>query len=524
MSNKDTESIKYNIEDIVVNFNYTVVYTDKSTFLIFENEVYDIGDYKKIDKVFKMNDKVYFVAGYRLSLVLVDLSDLSTLLAMNSYGSNIRPVDDTYINVRNSEVGDTLYNLNTKEYIKVDKNLKYYYQIGDNAFVYKNVDDDKQRFIVNEKGDILYSYKDCYPVKIDDKLVFYNNDEIKIVSNYTKVNTEERVEIVLKKDDEILSTPFLYKDKYIVALTKEGIKILNVNLEEVKTIPVKNDKEVNLTQLWDYVYIIEVNNGERASCIAVNLENGFTMQHDSIWVLPFDVEGPKTLRCADKVDDKVIFSLFDTDGNQYCSYPANDAFVIGSAANNKYFFSSVNGTKYSVIFNIDTNKEDWIPNVADIKFKIVDMGITYSDKGYIVRFNESGELFADFIDEYTNKLWSNLALSDYGINRLDFGYHVLNNLLHLIVLKSCGPQTFRKHIILDKNKNVLFDSYDIEVSIIGDYMRVVEYQDDYENPIKDDVFINSKTGEFIRDKSAPLKEMELSSDLQFKNNKIVLKK
>lgn len=524
LERKDNNTpVKFYIEGIYNVDGYLVIHGSNNCVVTDGENVYYLGKYKYIQNIYKMGNKIYAVVLHNYRQSLIDIETLECVLSQKqAYCSGIFKVDDNYINLIGSEYPNYLYNINTKNFIKPDNGHVFSHMLVRNEDLFVFQTENKYEYsysVVDGTSKVLYECGRGFPHKIGNNLVIHNSKEenVKIVVNLFS-KQEANKEIIISINDNILGEPQIIKDN-IVIVTSDSVKLINTNLEEVRSIPIKLDGEVVDTQLEDNTFIIVISKGEKKSCVIVLLNNELVMYHDGVVTLPFEKSEIKTIRCYDELDqeekDKYkkfdtfgYFSLYDTEGTKLTTLKARDCWVIESSKNNKFIFYNVDGLDTHKVYNVETKE------LKDIPWDGIDYCLDGCDwASYGWGYNELTNSY-DFFDEDLNVLFADIDPSLYGMRYSnDLTFKILNNYLWLDIRISKGPCNYYHNVIIDKDKNVIYDSYNSAITILGNYFQIKE-NDKL-------IYLDSRTGTFSDNRNILLTGV-LPKSLSLKNNTIEL--
>lgn len=500
--------------------DYLFIETDVTSLLLDGENCYDVGKYNHAESVFTIGDDLVAVLELNEKQELVNVKTKEVIFShCNSYNSEVFKIDDDYVGVAEFDY-EALFNVHTRKFIhpQIDLNIKYYRKIGENLFHFKHSDYEKcffQNFIVNQKGEIVYDCGASFPYFIDGNLVLYSKKEGKVIIVHDLLNSHERTDI-LTKNKTILSNPLVYTENNeaagVLFVSDNKLKMINFNLEELKEFSLDVDADEYGLQLWGDIAIIIVSKGETKSNIAVNLNNGVQIKHSGIWVLPLDMPGRKVIRGCDVLGkDAYLFTLYDEDGVEYTHHLGSDCFNVHSKQENKYIYWNVDGTNKNIIYNVDTRKEQIIPwkNLRfdrEDEYQSIGCGIRYDN------FMEDGII--DFIDEDLNVIFGDIKCADFDIRFNDFRFDISNNLLLLTLPESAGAVTYFRQVVMDKENNVLYDSYLGNLSFVGNCLQIVEAEKT--------TYIDSRTMKVINEDSLLISDMGVPENLQLEGRPIKL--
>lgn len=502
--------------------DYLFIETDFTSLLLDGEKCYDVGKYNRASRVFTMCDDLVAVLEIEGRQELINVKTKDVILShRNSYYSGLFKIDDNYVRVMGPDYGDALYNVRTRKFVhpQIDLNLKYKNKIEENLFQFQYNDDERhtcQNFVLNQNGDVIYECGNYFPYFSDGNLILKSMKEKKVIIVHNPLDSCEPTDILIK-NEKIQSNPLVYikddKADGVVFVSDNKLKMFNFNLEEMKSFPLDADVDDYEIQLWSDIAVVIVTKGENKSCIALNLNNGIQIKHNGIWILPLDVPGQQVIRGCDVLGkEDYLFTLYNEEGIEYAHHQAFDCFNVHSKKMNKYIYRRVDRTNKNLIYNIDTKEEILIP-WQDLKYK-TDEGFGYQSIGCGIRYRNSlDEGIIDFVDEDLNVIFGDIKCKDFGIRYENFRFDISNNLLLLTIPKSVISTTYFRKVVIDKESNVLYDSYSGNLSFIGNYLQIVESDKT--------TYIDSRTMNMVTGDSL-ISEMNLPETLQLEGKPIQL--
>lgn len=93
-----------------------------------------------------------------------------------------------------------------------------------------------------------------------------------------------------------------------------------------------------------------------------------------------------------------------------------------------------------------------------------------------------------------------------------------NNLLLLIIPESHGSRTYYRRVLLNKEKKVLIDTYDEHLSFIGNFLQVIDEENDRT------YYIDSRTESILDDVSLPQKDVDIPETFEVDGKVVKLMK
>ena len=518
----------YQVISIETVDDYIFVETNGKSFLIDKDKnVYDVGKYNCAKNVYKMGDDILAVLEVDHHQDLVNIKTKEVVLSQRiSYCSGIFKIDDDYVETMGYDHPTMLFNIRKKEYIKpnVDIPVEYSRKVGPNLFVYEHNDYSKQiyrKFVINQDGELVFDCGSYFPYYKDGRLILsaLNDGEVVVVDNVLDGNTSSNM---LSRNDKINSNPLVVTDERskpegICFVSGKEFLIVDFDMNIKNKYPLDIDSEYDKTeiQLWGDISVIIVKKGEEHYCIALNLKTGKQIKHQGIWIIPVDAANPNVIRGCDPLGDgNHMFTIYDKEGNEYTHHRAKDCYNIHSRSMNLIRFYGIEGIKGCLVYNKDTREEKIIPWVNP-EFKMHDY--EYMEYGFGVRYGETfRDEIIDIFDEDFNVVFEGIDAKAYKIATDDFGYEVNNNLLLLTIPKSEGSRTFYRKVVMDRNKNIIYDSYDGYLSFIGNFLQVIDEEQGKT------YYIDSRTGERHDDMGITMKELTLPDTINVDGETIKL--
>lgn len=465
--------------------DYIFIETSEGSFLIDQNKkVYSLGKCLHVDKVHHMGDDIMGVLHRNYKQELVDLNTNEVIVSQDiSACTGIFKVDDDYVELLSYNHKPQLFNVRKKCYIKPDLGIEVEYarKVGPGLFVFENNDYSKgiyKHFVVDDEGKLVYDCGAYFPYFADGTLVLsaLRDHEVVIIRNVLEGNRE--IEYI-SQNEMVHSNPLVHEGDNNVAdaicfVSGSDFVIADLSMNIKKKYPLDIEYDKVEIQLWGDIAVVIVTKGDDATCVALNIKTGVTIKHHGIWVLPLDVIGPVVIRGCDKVGEKdYVFTIYDENGSEYTHHHASDCFNIHTEKMNLIKFANVDHMDKTVVYDVEKKEEKEIPWMEP-EFR-TDRDGKYLPIGFGIRYGENWQdEIIDFFDEDLNVVMEGLKARDYKINTNDFAYELRNNLLLLIIPKSNGPRTFYRRLVMNKNGKVIHDSYDNQISFIGNFLQIID--------------------------------------------------
>ncbi|MDE6141351.1 MAG: hypothetical protein K2G03_01995, partial [Bacilli bacterium] len=505
----------YQVISIETVDDYIFVETNEKSFLIDKDKnVYDVGRYNCCKHVYKMGDDILAVLEGEHRQELVNIKTNEVYLSQRiSYCSGIFRIDDDYVDTLGSDYDKMVFNIRTKEFIKprVDIPVKFSRKVGPNLFVYEFNDYGKQiyrKFVIDRDGELVFDCGSYFPYFKDGRLILTSlkDEEVIIVDNVLEGNTSSNI---LGRNSEISSNPLVVTDEngepesICFVSGKEFLIVdFDMNIKTKYPLDIESDYDEVEIQLWGDISVVIVKKGDESYCIALNIKTGKQIKHQGIWIIPVDVANPDVIRGCDPLDDEYyMFTIYDKDGNEYTHHRAKDCYNIHCRAMNLIRFYGVEGVDGCLVYNKDTREEKVIPWVNP-EFLLHDH--EYMDYGFGIRYGATWrDEIIDIFDLDFNVVFEGIDARSYKMRTNDFRYEVKNNLLLLTIPVSDGPRTCYRKVVMDREKNVIYDSYDGYLSFVGNFLQVID-------EVKGKTYyIDSRTGKRHSDMNIAMNELAL---------------
>ncbi|MDE5630164.1 MAG: hypothetical protein K2I70_01040, partial [Bacilli bacterium] len=289
----------------------------------------------------------------------------------------------------------------------------------------------------------------------------------------------------------------------------------DMNIITKYPLDIESDYDKVEIQLWGDISVIIVKKGEESYCVALNLKTGKQIKHKGIWIIPVDAANPNVIRGCDPLDDEYyMFTIYDKDGNEYTHHRAKDCYNIHCKKMNLIRYYGIEGIDGCLVYNIDTREEKIVPWVNP-EFQIHDR--EYMDYGFGVRYGETWkDEIIDIFDLDFNVVFEGIDARSYKMRVDDFGYEVNNNLLLLTIPMSDGPRTYYRKVVMNREKNVIHDSYDGYLSFIGNFLQVIDEESGKT------YYIDSRTGKRHGDMNITMNELALPDTIDVDGEQVRL--
>lgn len=469
--------------------DFIFIETSEGSFLVDQNKkVYSIGKCTHVDKVHHMGNDIMAVLHRNYKQELVDLNTNEVIVSQDiSACTGIFKVDDDYVELLSYNHKPQLFNVRKKCYIKPDLGIEVEYarKVGPGLFVFENNDYKNsiyKHFVVDDEGKLIYDCESYFPYFKDGTLVLSSlkDHEIVIIRNVLEGNRELEY---ISQSEMVNSNPLVHEDDNhnpdsICFVNGSDFIITDLAMNVIKTYPLDIEYDKVEIQLWGDIAVVIVTKDEDDTCVALNIKTGSFVKHHGIWVLPLDVEGPVVIRGCDKVGEgDFVFTIYDENCHEYTHHHAKDCFNIHTEKMNLIRFYNVDNENKTIVYDVEKKCEKEIPWVNP-EFRMDDDG-KYLPVGFGVRYGESWQdEIIDFFDEDLNPIYEGLKAQDYKINTKRFSYDLRNNLLILIIPESHGARTDYRRLVLNMNGKVLYDTYDGYLSFIGNFLQVIDKENE----------------------------------------------
>lgn len=498
-----------------LNDGYFVIETNKTIILTNGKNIYDIKEYPKVKKVMVINNELYIFQCMDFVGTLVRLKDMKVIFSEFD-------VFDVLPNYRSDKIlwlcsngpSALLYNIEENRYVNRDVPYHLYFVVSDNLFVYEDLKYDadykKKTHLYNDKGELVLECGFTIPYYKNGNIILRDDDDIRIYHDFLGENKKVTI---LSKQGNVLAKPQIYKDNFVIVV--DGfIKIINSDLEEVKSIPYDTSREISDTIIEKDYFMMKVKiEDEVYKTVAVSLVHGFVVEHDFMHVLPYWEDNKRrTIVAYDRVinpepdntyygrPNEYTYTLYAEDGKVLFKSDEKflDVEIISKEKDNLYLFIS---NEQTYIFNIDTLEFKPMPWIDEIIF---------NDDGHAFCLNGETNLY-DVIDEDLNVLFKNVDAKKLGVTPHERPFvFLLNNLICFI-----ENLPFNEYylMVVDEEGNKYFGGKDATVNKVGNYIEVV-----HRGKI---IYINSIT-KTVSDNSIPALPNNLSSDLTIEGDQIKL--
>lgn len=496
-----------------LNDGYFVIETNKTILLTNGKDVYDIKNHKKAKKVLIINNELYLFVYENFTGKLIKLPNQEIIFVERDIYDILIPLESNkYLILLSSGPTSLLFDLTKMRFVCKNVKCKFSYILSDDLFVFEdyNHDDKYNRkiYIFNDREEMVMDCGFSLPYLINGNIVRQIDKEIYI--NHDFFTDGDKV-TVLAQGGALLARPRIYKNNFVIVV--DGfIKIVNADIDTIKSIPFDTEREFIDTVVEKDYFIMKVKKDEVIKNVVIHLDKCFVIEHDGIDALPYwEEEVRKTLIGYDKVMAPIKDGLMKTAGYVITFYNEDGKVLFSSdelytsvdilSSGKDNLFKLTKADENIDVFNIDTLELvsiPWGPN------------ITFSDYGYAFCFNNETGLY-DVIDEDLNICFKEIDLNEHDLDSFPSPFLFLLN--KLICLIKFLPYNQERIVILDEEGNTYLDSANSVVNIVGNYIEVIE-----DDNIK---YINSIT-KTISNNSIPALPNNLSSDLTIEGDQIKL--
>lgn len=463
----------YNVDDALF-----IKLSNNQNILMLKDKLYDLSEYSKVAKIFKLGRKLCGVFINSFTYYVVNIKTQKVLFQSDEAYFVDKNDDKTLDIIWRGIKPTSLYNIETKKYISAPDGYKFDKTLGDGLYVFCENDKykDVRKCVINLNGEILLSDVKGYLYLHGTYLINSLKSEIKIINLKTK-NIK-----IIKKDETILSNPNYY-DGQIYTITKDKLNVLNLELESIKTYPLKNVSEVTDIELVENIFKICVPVTYKGKTVGkhyfVNLNTSEILDHLRVEGAPY--WEPTTFIGYDDIilegeDVERDYHFYDLD------------FKKITTIRGKNFYSD--GFKERLIF-ITNNNEVKLLNTTTKTVCDINYDYTYfnSKNPYGYGINEKTDTL-DFFDDSLNIIISGFKYKDYcpSVNDSDFSYFILNNYVCITDYFTDGYGITRwKCIIINPDGKVIFEKNGAQCFEIGNMIKIIKDNDS--------TFINTVTGE-----------------------------
>lgn len=519
----------YRIVSIETVGDFIFVETTDESFLIDKKRiVYSIGKCSYVDKIHYMGDDILAVLSRNGKQELVNIKTKEVVVSKkNEYCSAIFKVDDDYVGLMGYSHKTKLFNIRKKCFVQPDLGIEVEYtrKVGPGLFVFENNDYTNsifKHFVVDENGELVYDCGAYFPYFKDGTLVLSDlkDHEVVIIRNVLEGNREAEY---ISQNDKVNSNPLVHEGEEhnsdsICFVSGNDFIITDLNMNVLTKYPLDIEYDKVEIQLWGDIAVVIVTKGDDSYCIALNLKTGAQVKHHGIWVLPLDIKGPVVIRGCDKVgEDDYVYTIYDENVCEYTHHHAEDCFNIHTEKMNLIRFYNVDKMDKTLVYDVEKKSEKEVP-WRNPEFRTDKEG-KYKSIGYGIRYGENWrDEIIDFFDEELNPVYEGIRAQEFKINTKDFGYDLKNNLLLLIIPESHGSRTYYRRVLLNKEKKVLLDTYDEHLSFIGNFLQVIDEENDRT------YYIDSRTENILDDVSLPQKDVDIPETFEVDGKVVKLMK
>ena len=482
--------LKYNVS-FIVNLNgfYWIVLENRQSFLTDGVNVYDTTNYRKIDRVFSLGDRLCAVYTDFKEMGVVDLNNKETIFT-DSKATDIFRVDDETLNVKFSG-RNTLFSIKENKFLYCETDYVYEEALGNELFVFAENDDEKdfkekKRFIIDSSGNIVMNDIVGRVLMMGDNLVVSKEDGLQVRINCRSKSYSE----VFIENTRFLTEPLYYNNKIII-IVKGSVRFYSSELKLLKECPIEGLDSIiyaNIGKdgLLNIRYKLNDENGTEKALL-LNCDNDKSLNHDSIIQYPVFPHIPKTFIGIDNKQDDFDGNLkqyhfYDINFNEKCSVNGNEKkdieneylFIIKSNKRN-YFVNSLFGVvkpcEYNnVIFETEAvcgfagySIYDDDGNEVGYDYDIVDMNLDVKVRGVL---NENPDIVIN-------------------ISKIE----MVNDWV-AVVLEYRGEESIFETILFDPNGKRAYNDV-----VLGRKVFSIGYTMMFEKTGGGSLFLNTKTGE-----------------------------
>ena len=477
--NIEVERIEHN------NKHLFIVLDNGQKMLIVDNKIYDVSEYEHFVDYFEMNNKKYAVLK-KWYLYLVNLETMEVVFKdTDAYA--IFKNDENTLKILMNSTGKKIFNIETQEYLPMLDGYEYDDNLGNGLYVFrkKDLNEDiytRKRYIVNLKGKIILKDIEGFIDTKDNKLIITRRDEIGIIEFLDNqiINTK-----TIKKGGNVLANPQHYNDT-IISVEKDGVKIYDLNLVEIKRIEIDNltkvqDVSWNGDSLW-LIVPYQVNNETKYKRIFVGLKTGNVVSHKFLEGYPYWT--PTTFIGSETNDEKLKdYYFYDKDLNFICKMKANACACMDDEDENIFLLQTIVDSKVQkTIYNSKYNTS------IQANYDYIQLN-HFKDYGYGI--NKQNETM-DFFDFNLNIIIPNFKYKEFGLKPMliydEFSYHIIND--YICITKHFSDDWGRSRyrtILYKANGQLLLDSIVESCYPIGKFFQITGNGNNR--------FLNTETGE-----------------------------
>ena len=156
--------------------------------IITKDRIYDLTGFDYIEEIFYIKDRLYIVISKRNIKSLVDL-ETREIIFSDENAAHISKIGGTILRVmmRNSNIRDYLYNVESKNRIIIPEGYKYNIYLGNNIVTLEDEDDElksvyeSKNIVINSEGKVILEvigWVELY----DNHLIIKQKNSFKIIS------------------------------------------------------------------------------------------------------------------------------------------------------------------------------------------------------------------------------------------------------------------------------------------------------------------------------------------------------
>lgn len=491
--NKELSMKHIKIMDMEKVDNYLfIILNNGQKILTNGKDLYDVSDYNHLSSIFHMGDKFCAVMTKNYSLCVVDLKTMEVLFE-DERAYDISKQDDRTLHII-MKIGDgnnTIYDIETKKYLKVLDNYEFESSLGNNLYVFREEFHsdtgfyDYKRCVINADGKLLLKDIIGWIDISDNHLIITNRNKLCIV----RIDGDSTVNMqTIEQNEEIIAKPKYYNENLII-MEKGVIKLYTLDSKLVNEFVVDE-----LNEVIDYEIVSNTLklclphtiDGEQVNKhLFINLNTGKSISHLRIEGYPYWM--PTTFIGKDSVGSEITDCHF---------YDANFEPIIKVLANS---YESVECNK-ECMFVIKTlgaeGEQKQLLNAESGSIRKVDYDYIYFHHkhpyGYGVNLTTEK---MDFFDENLNIVIPNFDYKkfDFSFYHEKFGFFIINDYLciHKHFTDGFGQSRWRT-IIQRADGEVLLDSFKKKCYEMGNMIQI------FNEAKGKSKFLNTITGEVGR--------------------------
>lgn len=479
------KSIKIKKIDYIDNYLFIVLSNGQKLLLSKDkNKIYDLSLYNRLINIIEIGGKICAVLTKDYTTFVLDLDGMEILFEdCNALHISKQDESTLHIIMKNGE-SNTLYNIETRKYLKTPKSYEFEHSLGNNLYVFceKNYDIpfyEQKRCVINANGNIVLNNIVGWIEFTDNYLIIKKKDELSIA----KVNDDYTLDIkTFTNGESIIANP-LYYDGKIIIIENGSIKIFKPNLDLVNEFKIEDlDEVLDLEIVYDTLKLClpcKTKEGQQNKHLYINLKNGKIISHFRIEGYPYWV--PTTFVGFDTLEEgKTEYHFYDQNFNMITSINANYYQTVDSKNESIFLIVCINeNNRISYLLNTKTK------TIKEVNYDLVKYHTDYT-YGYAVN-TLNGKM--DFLDEQFNVIFSNFDFKKYNININNggFGYCIVNDYIVINIPYIDGYGISRNRCVVQKlNGKVIIDSVKHVCCCVGDFIQII-----YNGETK---FLNTLTG------------------------------